>query len=256
MLKDQIALVTGAARGLGRDIALTLAREGASIVATDILDGTETVEAVRAIGADALFVKADVTLADERAAIFRATAERFGRLDILVNNAGGMRKVGFFDMTPDEFDWIFDVNLKAAFFVMQAAAAVMRTQGSGRIVNIASIAGKGYRNTANIGYAGSKGALITMTRIAAAQLGRYGISANSVCPGFTETDMVLGWIEREAKLRGITTDAVRDTITAEIPLQRTNTATDVADAVLFLASPRSRNVTGQSLNIDGGIIWD
>ena len=148
------------------------------------------------------------------------------------------------------------MNIKGTFSMMQAVARVMREKREGRIVNISSISGKGYRNTSNIAYATSKGALIAMTRIAAVQLGKYGISVNAVCPGITETELMTAWLESRAREgRKPKHDLIKELL-ADSALLRINTALDVAQAVLFLVSDASRNITGQSLNVDSGMMWD
>lgn len=258
VLEGKIAIVTGAGRGIGRGIALVLARAGATVVAADIDPGAawETAEMATAAGLRCVARQVDIADVGQIANFLSLIVAEFGTIDILVNNAGVTRKIDFFDIVQSDMDWIMDVNIRGTFFMMQGAARVMRDHGEGRIVNISSIAGKGYKNTTNIGYAGSKGAIIAMSRIAAAQLGQYGITVNSVCPGMTETEMMREWMADTAKSTGASLEAVRESLVQDIALRRTNNVDDVGESVLFLVSPVSRNVTGQSVNVDGGIMWD
>lgn len=258
VLDGQIAIVTGAARGIGREIALTLAREGAVLIVVDVdaAGGEETACSARIHAPQSRFEALDITDHHRVQDFIRTVSDQFGRIDILVNNAGVTRPADFFAVGPEDLNRILDVNVKGSFFMMQAAARVMKDAGAGRIVNIASIAGKGYRKTSNIAYAGSKGALIAMTRVAASALGPYGINVNAICPGPTESDMMSGWLAARAAEAGISIDQARGEQVGDIALRRMNSASDIALAVLFLTSPASRNITGQSLNVDGGLIWD
>lgn len=257
-LRDKIAIVTGCGKGIGRAIGLALAREGAVVVATDIDEkaGEATASELRTSNPRSTFHCLDI--ADHTAVnlLVDTVAREFGAIDILVNNAGVTKQTAFFDVTPQEIDWINGVNIRGTFSMMQAAARAMRANNSGRIVNISSIAGKGYRNTSNIAYAASKAAIVAMTRVAAAQLGPYGIGVNAVCPGITETEMMASWLDRRAAERGRPRQEVATALLAGSALRRMNSPTDIADAVLFLASDASHNITGQSLNIDSGMVWD
>ncbi|SEF00091.1 3-oxoacyl-[acyl-carrier-protein] reductase [Rhizobiales bacterium GAS188] len=257
-LTNKVAVVTGSAKGIGRAIAITLAEEGAIIVAADIDTeaGAATLAEIRDISPRSTFERVNIADHAEVAAFVDHLVRQFGGIDILVNNAGVTRQIDFFDLKPEEVDWIVGVNIKGTFSMMQAVARVMRERREGRIVNISSIAGKGYRNTSNIVYAASKGALIAMTRIAAVQLGKYGIAVNAVCPGLTETELMAAWLERRAKEgRKLQHDLIKELL-ADSVLLRINTPLDVAQAVLFLASDASQNITGQSLNVDSGMMWD
>ena len=178
------------------------------------------------------------------------------RLDVLVNNAGVTRSLGFFDVTEADWDRIYEVNARGLFFLMQAAAEAMRRADGGRIVNIASIAGKGYRGTSNVAYAGTKGAVIAMTRIAASQLARHGINVNAICPGVTRTALFDQVIDELIDRNGGTRDEAEARAVRSIPLRRANDPEDVAALAVYLASDAARNVTGQSWNVDGGLVWD
>jgi NAD(P)-dependent dehydrogenase (short-subunit alcohol dehydrogenase family) len=194
-------------------------------------------------------------------ALVEGTVEAHGRIDVLVNNAGVTKSLGFFDVSEADWDRIYRVNAKGLFFCMQAVARHMRERHeregqSGRIVNIASIAGKGYRGTSNIAYAGTKGAVIAMTRIAASQLARYGINVNAICPGATRTDLYRQVMEELVERQGISEQEAFARLDRSIPLRRSNDPEDVAHLAVWLASDQARNVTGQSWNVDGGLMWD
>jgi NAD(P)-dependent dehydrogenase (short-subunit alcohol dehydrogenase family) len=258
MLTDRVATVTGAAKGIGRATAMTLANQGALVISADIdvHAGEQALAELRTISPRSVFQRVDIGDSAEVAAFVDRVARGFGRIDILVNNAAVTRQIDFFDLTPEDMDRIIDVNVKGTFAMMQAVARVMRESRAGRIVNLSSIAGKGYRNTSNIAYAASKGAVLAMTRIAAVQLGKYGITVNAVCPGITETELMTAWLDAKAAESGRPKQELTEELLAGSSLGRMNTPLDVADAVLFLASDAARNITGQSLNVDGGTMWD
>ena len=253
LLKDQVAIVTGVAAGMGRAIALRCAAEGATVVGVDVDE--ERGAAVMA-EAGGLFLAGDVGDLGHVEGFVGATVERYGRVDVLVNNAGVTKSLGFFDVTEADWDRIYRVNAKGLFFCMQTVARHMRERRSGQIVNIASIAGKGYRGTSNIAYAGTKGAVIAMTRIAASQLARYDINVNAVCPGATRTDLFNQVVGEMVEREGIPYDKALERLDRSIPLRRSNEPEDVAALVVWLASDQARNVTGQSWNVDGGLMWD
>lgn len=255
-LQDQVAIVTGAGQGIGRACAIKLAKAGANVVAADINadKAGETAKAVEALGRQALVVTADLGDVKEIARMVDETVARFGRLDVIVNNAGVTRRAHIMDLTEDDWDRIDRINAKGVFFCMQRAAAQMIKQKSGRIINIASIAGKGFHGTSNAIYAGTKGAVLAMTKTAAQQLGEHNINVNAVCPGIVFTDIYKGIIEVDAQRTGKSAEEVKAAAVATVPIRRGNEPEDIADMVVFLASPRSRNVTGQSLNVDGGLV--
>ena len=194
-------------------------------------------------------------LADIKAMVAKAV-DTFGQIDILVNNAGVTRSLGFFDVTEEDWDWIHAVNAKGVFFCMQEVAREMAKRNEGRIVNIASIAGKGFRGTSNISYAGSKGAVIAMTRIGASQLAKHNINVNAICPGATRTSLYDRVMEQLTEREGISEAEAIARMDASIPLKRSNTPDDIANMAAFLASDEARNITGQSFNVDGGLMWD
>jgi len=258
LLKDKIAIVTGAGVGMGKAIALRYAKEGAHVVAAEINEATgqQTAAEVSAHDRRGLFIKTDMGKLNDIHAMVAKTMETFGRIDILMNNAGVTKKLDFFEVTEADWDWIHSVNAKGVFFCMQAVAREMAKNKSGKIINIASIAGKGFRGTSNISYAGSKGAVIAMTRIGASQLAKYNINVNSICPGATRTELYDQIMREIVKRENITEEQAIARMDASIPLRRSNTGDDIANMAAFLASDEARNITGQSFNVDGGLMWD
>jgi NAD(P)-dependent dehydrogenase (short-subunit alcohol dehydrogenase family) len=257
-LKDRVAIVTGAGAGVGKAVALRYAREGARVVVAEIdeASGKKTTEEIVASGQQAVFVRADLARLDDIDALMQRTIALFDRIDILMNNAGVTRKLDFFEVKEADWDWIYSVNAKGAFFCMQAAARAMAERREGKIVNIASIAGKGFRGTSNVAYAGSKGAVIAMTRVAASQLAPYDINVNAICPGVTRTALYERIVEGVAERQKISVADASERMDATIPLKRSNSPDDIAHMAVFLASDEARNITGQSFNVDGGIMWD
>ena len=253
-LRDKVAIVTGAGAGVGKAIALRYAREGAQVVVAEIQEATgeATAAEIAAAGGRGLFVRTDTSRLPDIDALVATTVKTLGRLDILMNNAGVTKKLDFFEVSEADWDWIHSINAKGAFFCMQAAAREMARQRDGKIVNMASIAGKGFRGTSNVAYAGSKGAVIAMTRVGASQLAKHNVNVNAICPGVTRTAMYDRIAERE-KITEVEALARMD---AAIPLRRSNSPDDIAHMAVFLASEEAQNITGQSFNVDGGLMWD
>ena len=255
-LQGKIALVTGAGSGIGNAITVALAEAGATMVAADI-----NVEAAEATAAEAAkfqvpssAVQADCGDVASINAMVDEVVNRHGRLDIIVNNAGVTRSAYIMDLTEEDWDRIHRVNAKGVFFCLQRAARQMIDQKEGRIINIASIAGRGYKDTSNTVYAGSKGAVIAMTQHAAHQLGPHNINVNAICPGLTLTAIVEDLMTTRAAERGITKDEMLARSAKPVPIGRPNTPEDIAAMAVFLASPGARNITGQSYNVDGGLV--
>jgi len=257
-MTDRIVIVTGAAQGIGRAMVAAFVAEGDTVIGLDI-DAAGLAEAERALaGGGGAFegIVADVGDLGQIDESFGQVIADHGRIDILVNNAGITRRADMMELTEADWDRIMRVNAKGVFFCLQCAARQMIDQGSGRIVNIASVAGRGYHAASNAIYASSKGAVITMTRMAAHRLGPHGISVNAICPGITETEIYRGIVERDAAAEGVPVEVVRNRHLATVPIRRANTVEEVAAMVIYLASPAARNVTGQALNIDGGLMMN
>ena len=257
-LDDRVAIVTGAGNGIGKATAVALARAGARIVAVDIDPAAAkvTADAVAALGRVSLAFDADVGDVASIDRMVGHVADTFGRIDVLVNNAGVTRRAYIMDLTEADWDRIMRVNGKGVFFCLQRVAREMIARRSGVVVNIASIAGKGYAGTSNAIYAASKGAVISLTRIAALQLARHDINVNAICPGTTVTALSEGNLTSRAREEGLSVEDMTRRRNSAIPLGRPNEPEDIAALAVFLASPGARNITGQSFNVDGGIIFD
>ena len=255
-LTGQIAIVTGAGRGIGRATALELARLGADVVVAklDKASAERTAGEVAALGRRALAVPTDVTRKDDLTAMVERTRAQFGRLDILGNNAGIYRAAPTLQVTEDHWDAVLTINARAVFFASQAALPTMIAQKGGAIVNLASMAGKiGSAN--NLPYNASKAAVISITKSLALAHAADGIRANCVCPGIVETDMIFQ-VDREAGegLMGLKPGEYLKQRVEQIPLGRIEKAEDVANVVGFLASSKSSYMTGQAINVTGGMV--
>jgi 3-oxoacyl-[acyl-carrier protein] reductase len=244
-LQGKAALVTGASRGIGREIALELARQGADVAvnyAGSEAKAQEVVEEIRALGREAFAVQADVANGEAVQEMVKQTIERFGKLDILVNNAGITRDNLLMRMKDEEWDAVINTNLKGVFLCTKAVTRQMMKQRSGRIINIASIVGVS-GNAGQANYVAAKAGVIGLTKTAAKELASRGITVNAVAPGFITTDMT-------DKL----TEDVKKGMLAQIPLARFGEPEDVAKVVSFLASDDSKYMTGQTLHVDGGMV--
>jgi 3-oxoacyl-[acyl-carrier protein] reductase len=244
-LEGMNALVTGASRGIGREIALELARQGANVAvnyAGSEEKARETVEEIKKLGRKAFAVRADVSDADAVTDMVKQTIDEFGRVDILVNNAGITRDNLLMRMKEEEWDSVINTNLKGVFLCTKAVTRQMMRQRSGRIINVASIVGVS-GNAGQANYVAAKAGVIGLTKTAARELAPRGINVNAVAPGFITTDM---------------TDKLSEDIKADmlkqIPLARFGEPADVAKVVAFLASEDSSYMTGQTLHIDGGMV--
>ena len=254
-LSGQVAIVTGAGRGIGRATALELAQMGADIVVAELdREGAErTAAEVKGLGRRVSVVRTDVTSrADLKTMADRARAE-LGRIDVLVNNAGIYRAAAPFDVTEEHWDAIMNVNAKAVFFATQAVLPAMIAQKRGAIVSLASMAGKiGNRN--NLPYNASKAAVISMTKSLALAHAADGIRVNCVCPGFVETDMWTYVSREQGKLMGLTPEEFTRQRASQVPLGRMERPEDVASVIGFLVSSKSGYMTGQALSVDGGLV--
>jgi NAD(P)-dependent dehydrogenase (short-subunit alcohol dehydrogenase family) len=258
ILAGQIAIVTGAGAGIGHACAIALAEAGADVVTVDINAETAaaTANSVSMFQRRSLALQADIGSLSDIDQTVKRTLDAFGRIDILVNNAGVTRRADIMEITEADWDRIHRVNAKGVFFCLQRVAREMIPQRSGRIINIASIAGKGYLGTSNAAYAASKGAVISLTKTASQQLGGFNINVNSICPGVTRTALGMANLEVRAKQSGVSLAEMERQQVEAIPIRRANTPEDIAAMAVFLASPGARNITGQSYNVDGGIIPD
>ncbi len=246
-LKDRVAIVTGAARGIGKAIASALLREGAKIILVDV--DAEKLEAskneLKEKGGVAVAIPLDITKNSEVQEMVDQIHNTFGRIDILVNNAGIIRRGTIETVTEEDWDRVIEVNLKGTFNCCKAVVQVMKQRGYGKIVNVSSIAGKMGDITSAPGYGPSKAAVDALTKTLARQLARYGINVNAVSPHAIETEMSAQW-----------TDERRKEIVASIPLGRLGKPEDVAEAVLFLASDSASFITGEVLDVNGGALMD
>lgn len=254
MLPDKIAIVTGASKGIGRAIGLRLAKEGANVVIADVDkdEGEKVAQMIREMGRDCLAVKCDVSNVQEVEGMVEKTMQKLGRIDILVNNAGVSSMAAMVELEEKDWDFNMDINAKGQFLCSRAVAKHMIKQKSGRIINNASLAAKrGARFLAH--YSASKFAVLGLTYTMAIELAPYNITVNAVCPGIVETDMIRREWKWEGDIRGMTPDEVRNEVLGEILLGRLCQPEDVAGAVAFLASKDADYLTGQSINVNGGM---
>jgi meso-butanediol dehydrogenase / (S,S)-butanediol dehydrogenase / diacetyl reductase len=255
-LGGQAAIVTGGGRNIGRAIALELAGMGADIVVAEVDEATgqRTADEVRALGRRALAMRTDVTRLADLQAMADQTVSEFGRIDILVNNAGIHKSMHTADVTEADWDRLLAVNAKGVFFASQAVLRYMVAARRGNIISLASMAGKMGLKTSLV-YGVTKAAVISMTRSLALAHAADGIRANCVCPGIVETDMIFQ-VDREAGqgLMGLEPGEYLKQRVEQIPLGRIEKAEDVANVVGFLASSKSSYMTGQAINVTGGLV--
>lgn len=243
-LVNKTAIVTGASRGIGRAIALKLASEGANIILNyreNIKSVEEVISQIKDLGGNALAVQADVSRFAETEKIIKAAVENFGSLDILVNNAGITKDSLLIRMKEEDFDAVIETNLKGTFNCIRHAAPIMIKQRSGRIVNMSSVVGV-TGNAGQVNYSASKAGVIGITKSAAKELASRGITVNAIAPGFIQTDMT-----------DVLSDKVKEELLSGIPLKRLGRPEEVADLVSFLVSDSGSYITGQVININGGM---
>lgn len=243
-LKDKVAIITGGANGIGRETAITFAKEGAKIVVADFdeVSGEELVDLLHKQGAEAHFQQVDVSKHESVLQMVEGAIKAFGKIDILINNAGITRDAMLKKLTVEQWQQVIDVNLSGVFYCTQAVIPYMLEQESGKIINTSSIVGIN-GNVGQTNYAATKAGLIGMTKTWAKELGRKGINVNAVAPGFIETSMVATVPEK-----------VMNQLIEKVPLQRLGKPSDIANAYLYLASTESDYVNGTVLQVDGGVV--
>ena len=245
MLKDKVAIVTGGTRGIGRAIALKLADQGANIV-INYRNSDKEAEELKAIleekGVKVLTVKCDISNFEDSKNLMDKCKEVFGKIDILVNNAGITKDTLIMRMKEEDFDNVIDVNLKGTFNCAKHASAIMLKQRFGKIINMTSVVGIAV-NAGQVNYAASKAGVIGLTKSLAKELGSRGITVNAVAPGFINTDMTASLSEK-----------VKEEASKNIPLKRLGDPEDIANLVGFLASDAANYITGQVINVDGGMV--
>lgn len=244
ILENKTAVVTGASRGIGKAVALKLASMGANIVLnyrSSVKSVEEVVEEIKSLGGNAVAVQGDVSSFDDAAKIIKAAVENFGSLDILVNNAGITKDGLLARMKEEDFDKVIETNLKGTFNCIRHATPIMMKQRSGRIINMTSIVGVA-GNAGQMNYAASKAGVIGMTKSAAKELASRGITVNAIAPGFIQTDMT-----------DALSDKVKEELLSGIPLKRLGQVEEIADLAAFLASGSASYITGQVININGGM---
>ena len=244
-LENKVAIVTGAGRGLGKGIAMKLAQEGAKVVLADMMPADQAVEEIRAAGGTASAFCVNMSNQEEVAALVQFAIDTYGTLDIMVNNAGINRDGMLHKMTKENWDLVINVNLYGTFYGTQEAIKYMRTQNYGRIINISS--GSWLGNIGQANYAASKAGVVGLTRTAARENARKGITCNAICPGFIETDMT-------SKLKEVNDGAAWDSMLSRIPMGYAGKPADVGNLVAFLASDEASYITSEVINVGGGMI--
>lgn len=245
MLKDKVAIVTGASKGIGRAIAINFAKEGAKVVLNYRSDDNGAQEVLKEIensGGVAFLHRGDVSDFSVAEDLIKFCIEKFSRIDILVNNAGITRDTLLLRMKEEDFDSVINVNLKGSFNCVKHASSFMIKQKYGKILNISSVIGL-IGNIGQINYAASKAGIIGMTKSLAKELGSRGINVNAIAPGFIETDMT-----------SVLEDKTKETIMSHIPLKRMGSVEDVSNLAVFLASDLASYITGQVITVDGGMV--
>lgn len=245
MFQNKTVVVTGASRGIGRAIAIAFAKQGANLVLNynkSQKSVEEVVEAIEAAGGKAVAVQADVSQSEEAKKLIQTAVDTFGSLDVLVNNAGITKDMLLMRMKDEEFEQVLDINLKGTFYCLKHASNIMLKQRSGKIINMSSVIGiTGNAGQAN--YAASKAGIIGLTKSAAKELAMRGITVNAIAPGFIDTEMTQ-----------VMSDKIKENILSMIPLKRAGKPEDVANTALFLASDAASYITGQVIQVDGGML--
>lgn len=261
-LAGRVAIVTGGAQGIGRGIVLCMAKDGADVAIADLkLDGAKKVaDEVAALGRKAMVVKTDVTRQADFETLYEAVKKEFGKIDILVNNAGAACPPGnpFTKNVEEDWDRVWAVNVKSIFFACKAIAPYFIERKYGKIVNIASIAGT--MNSPNMPpYSVSKMGVVTFTKIVAKEMAQHNVNVNAICPGILWTQFWQETAERLVKAGGQFAEMTprqvfENRVSVIIPMKREQTPEDIGNAAVFLASDEARNITGQALHVDGGVV--
>ena len=244
-LKDKVAIVTGAGRGLGRGIAVKLAEEGAKVIAADMAPAEETVKQIKETGGEASAYTVNVAKQEEVQSMVQFAIDTYGKLDIMVNNAGINRDGMLHKMPVENWNTVIDVDLTGTFYGTQEAVKYMREKGYGRIINISS--GSWLGNIGQANYAAAKAGVVGLTKTAARENARKGITCNVICPGFIETDMTL-------KLKEVNDGAAWESMMKRIPAGYAGKPSDVGNMVAFLASDEAAYITSEVINVGGGMI--
>ena len=245
MEEKKVVVVTGASRGIGKEIALKYAENGYNVAINYVSDKTNVEELEKEFkekGAEALIVKADVSKSEQVQEFIKAVIEKYGKIDVLVNNAGITRDMLLMRMKEEDFDKVIEINLKGTFLVTKEVVPYMMKKRDGKIISLSSVVGVS-GNAGQCNYSASKAGIIGFTKSIAKELASRNIRANAVAPGFIETDMT-----------NVLSDTVKENIYAQIPLKRMGEAKEVAELIYFLGEDTSSYITGQVINIDGGMI--
>lgn len=244
-LENKVAIVTGASRGLGKGIAMKLAQEGAKVILADMLEATEAVEEITAQGGTAVPYKVNISNQEEVQGLIRYAVDTFGTLDIMVNNAGINRDGMLHKMPKENWDIVISVDLTGTFYCTQEALKIMRERQYGRIINISS--GSWLGNIGQANYAAAKAGVVGLTKTAARENAKKGITCNVICPGFIETDMT-------SRLKEVNGGAAWDSMISRVPMGYAGKPSDVGNMVAFLASDEASYITSEVINVGGGMI--
>lgn len=249
-LDQRIAIVTGGSTGMGRAIAVELAKAGADVVVSsrNLVNLEKVAEEIRALGRRSLAVAADVSVAEQVRNMVKHTIDKFGKIDILVNNAGIMTRALIVDMREEDWDNLMDINLKGVFLCIQAVAKYMMEQRYGKIINMSSIAGFGANLLGSAGYGVSKAGIIQLTKNAALELGPYGVNVNCIAPGAVKTGLQTRWTQKQI-------EEWEETSKKHAIMGRIGNTQDIANLALFLASDDSSFICGETIVIDGGRLF-
>lgn len=245
MLNNKVAIVTGASKGIGKAIAINFAKEGAKVIVnyrSDDEGAKQVIEEIKSNGGEGFLHKGDVSDFAVAEDLVKMCVEKFSRVDILVNNAGITKDTLLLRMKEEDFDKVINVNLKGSFNCVKHVSNIMVKQKYGKIINISSVVGL-IGNAGQVNYAASKAGVIGMTKSLAKELGTRGINVNAIAPGFIETDMT-----------DVLSDKIKETIISHVPVGKMGEAKDVANLAVFLASDLSSYITGQVINVDGGMV--